>query len=351
MAGFAIAMSSQVSAQDASPAGEELEEVIVSGIRASMRDSLEVKRESIQVVDAISAEDVGDFPDKNIGEAIQRVPGVQINRQDGEGRSVSIRGADQSLIRVELNGVSALSLTVGGGRDVDFRDLPVEFVSRVEVVKTPTAEMTEGGIGTVRVITRKPFDNPEGYLAGSVQGVYSDLADATDPKFAIIGSKNFFDNTLGVLLSAQYETRHIDSNNARTTGWLRRAPTPTGPGATPGRGTDVNADGTLDWIPEIPRYIIDRRETTREAFNGVVQWKPSENFSMYLDGTYAKGQEDVSSMLMQLGGAAGLIDYANSRWARTTRSTTSNSPAAPRSRSISPIATSMASSSASNTTR
>jgi iron complex outermembrane receptor protein len=312
LTGLAIAVSAQVSAQQPAAPAEEMEEVVVSGIRASMRNSLEIKRESIQVVDAISAEDVGDFPDKNIGEAIQRVPGVQINRQDGEGRSVSIRGADQSLIRVELNGVSALSLTVGGGRDVDFRDLPVEFLSRVEVVKTPTAEMTEGGIGTVRVITRRPFDSPEGYLAGSVQGVYSDLADATDPKFALIGSKTFFDNTLGVLLSTQYEQRHINSNNARTTGWLRRAPTATGPGATPGRGTDVNADGTLDWIPEIPRYIIDRRETTRQAFNGVVQWRPSENFSMYLDGTYAKGREEVSSMLMQLGGAAGLIDYANS---------------------------------------
>ena len=243
-----------------------------------MRDSLEVKRESIQVVDAISAEDVGDFPDKNIGEAIQRVPGVQINRQDGEGRGVSIRGADQSLIRVELNGVSALSLTVGGGRDVDFRDLPVEFVSRVEVVKTPTPEMTEGGIGTVRVVTRHPFDNPEGFLAGSVQGVYSDLADAYDPKIALIGSKIFLDGKLGVLLSTQFETRHINSNNARTTGWLRRAPTATGAGATPGRGTDVNADGTLDWIPEIPRYIIDRRETTRQAFNGVMEWRPTDDF-------------------------------------------------------------------------
>jgi TonB-dependent receptor len=312
LAGLAIAASAQVSAQQAAPAAEEMEEVVVSGIRASMRNSLEVKRASIQVVDAISAEDVGDFPDKNIGEAIQRVPGVQISRQDGEGRGVSIRGADPSLIRVELNGVSALSLTVGGGRDVDFRDLPVEFLSRVEVVKTPTAEMTEGGIGTVRVFTRKPLDSPEGYLAGSVQGVYSDLADAYDPKIALIGSKTFFDNTLGVLLSTQYEQRHINSNNARTTGWLRRAPTATGAGATPGRGTDVNADGTLDWIPEIPRYIIDRRVTTRQAFNGVVQWKPTENFSMYLDSTYAKGREEVSSMLMQLGGAAGLIDYANS---------------------------------------
>ena len=69
--------------------------------------------------------------------------------------------------------------------------------------------------------------------------------------------------------STQYEKRHLNSNNARTTGWLRRAPTPTGAGATPGRGTDVNGDGTLDWIPEIPRYIIDRRETTRTG----IQWR------------------------------------------------------------------------------
>src|SRR6188508_1961894 len=312
LAGLAIAASAQVAAQDAAPTAEEIDTVIVSGIRASMRDSLEVKRESMQVVDAISAEDVGDFPDKNIGKAIQRVPGVQINRQDGEGRSVSIRGADQSLIRVELNGVSALSLTVGGGRDVDFRDLPVEFVSRVEVVKTPTPEMTEGGIGTVRVVTRKPLDDTDGYLAGSVQGVYSDLAESTDPKVALIGSEIFLDGTLGVLLSAQYESRHIYSNNARTTGWLRRAPPPAGPPLPPGRDSDVNFDGTRDWIPDIPRYIIDRRETSRQAFNGVVQWKPSDEFEIYLDSTYSKGREEVSSMLMQLTASAGLIDYANS---------------------------------------
>ena len=300
-----------MAAQQAESGPVEMEEVIVSGIRASMRDALEIKRESIQVVDAISAEDVGDFPDKNIGEAIQRVPGVQISRQDGEGRGVSIRGADPSLIRVELNGVSALSLTVGGGRDVDFRDLPVEFLSRVEVVKTPTAEMTEGGIGTVRVFTRKPLETPEGFMAGSVQGVYSDLADEIDPKLALIGSKTFLDGTLGVLLSGQFEKRHLDSNNARTTGWLQRPRTATGAGSIVGRYTDIDGDGTAEWIPEIPRYIIDRRETTRTAFNGVVQWQPNDNFSMYLDSTYAKGHEEVSSMLMQLGAAAGLIDYAN----------------------------------------
>ncbi|GFE83323.1 TonB-dependent receptor [Steroidobacter agaridevorans] len=291
----------------------ELEEVVVTGIRAGLRSSLEVKRESIQVVDAISAEDIGDFPDKNLGEALQRITGVQINRQDGEGRGVSIRGAEPGLNRVEINGVTALSVTVAGGRDVDFRDLPVEFVSRLEVFKSSTPEMTEGGIGgTVRVITRRPLDSTEPYLAGSTQMVYSDLAKEYDPKFAIIGSRTFLNNTLGVLGAATYEERHLDSHNARTTGWLRRAPAPTGLGATPGRGTDVNGDGTLDWIPEIPRYSLDRRETKRPAFLGIVEWAPSDTMKVFAEGSYAKAREQVSSMLMQLSAASGLIDYENS---------------------------------------
>lgn len=291
----------------------ELEEVVVTGIRAGLRSSLEVKRESIQVVDAISAEDIGDFPDKNLGEALQRITGVQISRQDGEGRGVSIRGAEPGLNRVEINGVTALSLTVGGGRDVDFRDLPVEFVSRLEVFKSSTPEMTEGGIGgTVRVVTRRPLDSTEPYLAGSTQMIYSDLAKEYDPKFALIGSRSFLNNTFGVLGAVTYEERHLDTHNARTTGWLRRALTPTGPGATPGRSTDVNRDGTLDWIPEIPRYALDRRETKRPAFLGIVEWAPSDGMKLFAEGTYAKAKEQVNSMLMQLNAAGGLIDYANS---------------------------------------
>lgn len=291
----------------------ELEEVVVTGIRAGLRSALEVKREAITIVDAISAEDIGDFPDKNLGEALQRITGVQISRQDGEGRGVSIRGAEPGLNRVEINGVTALSLTVGGGRDVDFRDLPVDFVSRLEVYKSSTPEMTEGGIGgTVRIITRRPLDSTEPYLAGSTQMIYSDLAREYDPKLAIIGSRTFLNNTLGVLGAATYEERHLDSHNARTTGWLRRAPAASGAGATPGRGTDVNGDGTLDWIPEIPRYGLDRRETKRPAFLGIVEWAPNEAVKVFAEGTYERAKEKVSSMFMQLSAATGLIDYANS---------------------------------------
>lgn len=304
-------------AQAAPPTGqtvepEAVEEIVVTGIRASLRSAMDVKRSSLQVVDTISAEDIGDFPDKNLSEALQRVTGVQISRQDGEGRGVSIRGADPSLNRVEINGSSALSLTVGGGdRAVDFRDIPVEFVSRLDVVKSPTADMAEGGIGgTVRVITRRPFDSKKPFVAGSIQGVYSNLAKEYDPKLALIGSRTFFNDTLGVLLSGTWENRHLNSNNARTTGWIRRAATATGAGATPGRSTDVNGDGTLDWIPEIPRLIIDRRETERKALSSVVEWRPNDDFKAYFDATYATAKEEVNSSFLQLGASGGLIDYS-----------------------------------------
>jgi iron complex outermembrane receptor protein len=299
-------------AAPATPNADQVEEIVVTGIRASLRTAMDVKRSSLQVVDTISAEDIGDFPDKNLSEALQRVTGVQISRQDGEGRGVSIRGADPSLNRVEINGSSALSLTVGGSdRAVDFRDIPVEFVSRLDVVKSPTADMTEGGIGgTVRVITRRPFDSKTPYVAGSVQGVYSNLAEEYDPKLALIGSKTFFDDKFGVLLSGTWEKRHLNSNNARTTGWIRRAATATGTGATPGRSTDVNGDGVLDWIPEIPRLIIDRRVTERKAVSGVLEWRPTDNFKAYLDATYATATEDVNSTFLQLGASGGLIDYS-----------------------------------------
>ncbi len=302
-------------ATNAAPAtkSDPLEEVVVTGIRAGLRSAVEVKRDAIQVVDAISAEDIGDFPDKNMGEALQRITGVQISRQDGEGRGVSIRGGDPGLNRVEVNGVTALSETVTGGRDVDFRDLPVEFVSRLEVIKSATPDMTEGGVGgTVRIVTRRPFDSTEPYLAASAQGVYSNLAESYDPKFSLIGSRTFLDDKLGVLLAANYEKRHLNSNNARTTGWLRRAPTATGPGATPGRGSDVNGDGTLDWIPEIPRDILDRRETKRSAFLGIFEFRPADSLTLFAEGSFARAKEDVSSMFLQLGASAGLIDYAKS---------------------------------------
>jgi len=303
---------------------EQIDEVVVTGIRAGLRNALTVKKDSPQIVDAISAEDIGDFPDKNLSEALQRVTGVQISRQDGEGRSVSVRGAEPNLIRVEVNGVAALPLTVAAGdRAVDFRDLPVEFVSRIEVVKTPTADMTEGGISTVRIVTRRPFDSAEPYIAGSVQGVYSDLAEETDPKLALIGSRQFFDGKLGGLIALQWEKRHLNDATANTTGWNRFAPIPAPPAAPPPppgcaaattRGAsrnDFNNDGVCEWYPQIPRYINNRRETDRKAVSTVLEFRPTDNFKVFWDAMYARGHEEVNNSLLQLNADGGLFDYAN----------------------------------------
>jgi iron complex outermembrane recepter protein len=320
-AATALLMQNVVLAQQAptanKPADEKLEEVSVTGIRASLRSSLDVKRDSIQTVDAISAQDIGSFPDKNLSEALQRVTGVQISRQDGEGRSVSVRGAEANLIRVEINGTGALPLSVGAGdRAVDFRDLPVEFVSRIEVVKTPTAEMIEGGISTVRIITRRPFDSTKPYIAASAQGVYSDLAEATDPKLAVFGSHLFFDDTFGALLALQWEKRHLYDAVANTTGWNRFSNTNAGTAcaaatARGARSNDFNADGICDWYPQIPRYQDNRRNTERQAASGVLEWRPTATFKTNLDITYARGKEDVDNSLLQLNADGGLFDYAN----------------------------------------
>ncbi|MGN6424597.1 MAG: TonB-dependent receptor [Asticcacaulis sp.] len=294
-------------AQDGDPSkvAKDSTVVVVTGIRAALRSAMNVKRDSDKVMDAITAEDIGKFPDKNLSESLQRVTGVQITRQDGEGRGVSIRGADPSLVRTEIDGATALSLTVGGGdRAVDFRDLPVEFVSRLEVVKSVTPDMTEGGLGgTVRVIMRKPFDSKKPFLAASAQGVYSSLAKTYDPKYSLIGSRQFFGGKLGVLASLNYEDRHLYNFKSLTTGWVRKV--------------DLNSDGVLDWTPDIPRPDIERRETTRMAYNTIVQWRPNERMEFYVEGNYAQGHELVNNMLLQLSASSGVVDASKTTLAAT----------------------------------
>ncbi|WP_347303108.1 TonB-dependent receptor [Croceibacterium sp. TMG7-5b_MA50] len=288
------------------PAGTEAadtaagNEIVVTGIRASLASALSAKRDSAQVIDAISAEDIGKFPDKNIGEALQRVTGVQISRAGGEGQSISIRGAEPALNRVEINGQTALSTNVGGGRAVEFRDLPVEFVNRLEVVKSATPDMTEGGLGgTVRIITRRPFDgNGESYLAGSAQGIYGDLADRIDPKFALIGSTLFNDDTMGVLLSATYEERSLWYDQLRTTGWRQ---IDANPGLAGVQALDLNNDGTGDFYPDIPRPIINRELTKRGSINGIFEWRPTDDLRMFVEGTHTRSDMDLDSQFLQLG--------------------------------------------------
>ncbi|WP_343610780.1 TonB-dependent receptor [Novosphingobium sp.] len=284
-------------------------DIMVTGIRQSLANALNAKRSSDQVIDAISAEDVGKFPDKNVGEALQRVTGVQIGRAGGEGSSVSIRGVDPGLVRVEVNGQSMLSTFAAAANGaatnpaVEFRDIPAEFISRLEVVKSATADMTEGGLGgTVRIITRRPFDSKKDYLAGSIQGVYGTTAGKVDPKASLIASHLFADGTLGVLVSGTYEKRSMWYDQAKTTGWrqIKKSATSTCTNLVQSGCVDLNGDGVGDFYPDIPRYAMYRETTQRYAVNSIIEWRPSSTFKLYLDTTYTRGRQTENDQFMQI---------------------------------------------------
>src|ERR1700730_17169560 len=167
LAAVAVLAQSPAPAQDGNSASaaepSQLQEVVVSGVRRSLENAISTKRDADVVVDAISAEDVGKFPTENVAESLQRVTGVQISRFRGQGQDVTIRGLPTDFTLVQLNGHTLTSAlgpsTQALSRSFDFTILPSEFVSKVEVYKTPSADMEEGGLaGTVIARTVRPLD-------------------------------------------------------------------------------------------------------------------------------------------------------------------------------------------------
>jgi TonB-dependent receptor len=171
-----------------------IETVVVTGIRASLENAQRIKQDSDVIQDSISAEDIGALPDRSVVESIQRIPGVAINKFQAsadpdhfsaEGSGVVIRGL--TYVRSELNGEDTFS--ANGGRELSFSDIPSELLSGVDVFKSPSADMIEGGIaGTVNLKTRLPFDSPGPLLAGTLQAAYNDLGDKTTPSGSILAS-------------------------------------------------------------------------------------------------------------------------------------------------------------------
>lgn len=209
----AILFAGTAHAQDAQdPEAVEVEEIIVTGIRSSLRSAQAIKQDSDVFVDAISAEDIGALPDRSVTEALQRVPGVSISRFAGandpdhfsvEGSGVVVRGL--TFVRSELNGRDTFS--ANNGRDLSFADVPPELLGSVEVFKNVSADMIEGGIaGTVNLNTRKPFDSPGRLMAVSVEGNYGDLEQKLTPTVSALISDRWETDAgeFGFLLSGVY---------------------------------------------------------------------------------------------------------------------------------------------------
>lgn len=305
---LAAMMPGQAFAQDTESDGPD---IVVTGFRGSVTAALEEKREASGVVDVIKAEDIADFPDNNLAESIQRVPGVAIARDGGEGRSISVRGLGPGFTRVRINGMEAIATTgssdagggVNRGRGFDFNVFASELFNSITVRKTASADVEEGSLGaTVDLQTARPFDYKDGLVvAGSAQGGWNDKVKEISPRFAGLVSWHNSDSSFGVLLSAAYSQRKVKEDGHSTVRW--------GPSGTNGgfnaastlQGwtvAQINAApanngsnwGSLLYHPRIPRYDSWEYDVRRLGITGTVQMRPNDGTLFTFEALYSNSK-------------------------------------------------------------
>lgn len=292
-AGLSLAIGAALPVAPAFAQEEQvMEEVVVTGIRSSLKKAMDTKRDSIGVVDAITAEDMGKFPDTNLAESLQRITGVAIDRQRGEGARVTVRGFGSDFNLVTLNG-RQMPTHSGFGRSFDFGDLASEGVSGVEVYKTGKANVPTGGIGaTINIKTTRPLEDP-GFKASFGAKAMNDTStitgDGFTPEFSGILSNTFADDTIGVAITASVQERNNGQASSSNTEWLER------PGANiadNGSNSNLPAADAIVGLPQQIIYTLDEWERTRTNGHVVFQWAPSETLTATLDYTYAKLELD-----------------------------------------------------------
>ncbi len=284
---------------DGEIAPEVAQDIVVTGMRASLQSAQAAKRNSAQIVDSIVADDIGKLPDVNIAEALQRVTGVQITRNQGEGSGIAIRGLTQ--IRTELDGRSIF--TASGGRNLSLEDVPSELLAAADVYKSPSADLIEGGIGgLINLRLRKPFDFAGFQAAAQVRGSYYDIADKVQPSASLMVSNrwNVGSGELGVLLSGSYQSTAFASDNVIGGNVTTRSDVYD----YNGNGFIGNAaDGTAEPGDAIRTPIgagLGKGYGSRDriGINGAIQWKPTDNLELYADGLYQHYNIKTNSVLL-----------------------------------------------------
>jgi TonB-dependent receptor len=260
---------------------DTLQEITITGIRASLERAQDIKRDAVGIVDAIAAEDLGKFPDSNIAEALQRVPGVAIDRNGGEGQFVTIRGFGPAFNTVLLNGRPIESET--GGREFSFDLYPSELIAGAEIFKTGTAHLDEGGIGaTINLKTARPLDLPDKKALLSAQAHYEDASRKATPQAFALYSRKFNDGKMGFLLSGSYQDRKSQEDFLTVEGWL---PTPVSSlSLAPGNSNPGNVTTAI-----IPRSTESGRriqERKRANIQTAFQAELSDTSLLTVDGFY-----------------------------------------------------------------
>lgn len=306
-------------AQNAAPAADAAspEAIVVTGFRRSLEAALNLKKNSVAAVDAIVAEDIAKFPDQNLAESLQRIPGISIVRDGGEGRSITVRGLSSQFTRVRVNGLETIATSTDGAsanrdRAFDFNVFASELFSSLVVHKTAEASLDEGSLGAVVDLnTGNPLAGKAG-LHGvfSAVGQYNDLSKKAGPRLAGMLSWKNDASTFGVSVSAAYSKMtqlELGNNSVRwvqtrfdsvngTPCYYSSATSNTGvqnSGGTYTNGRVAACDqAALSFHPRIPRYgeITHRRE--RLGLTASAQWEPSDKTKLSLDGLYSRFKED-----------------------------------------------------------
>ena len=305
----------------AATAASDPHEIVVTGVRASLERSIAIKRNSFGIVDAISAEDIGKFPDTNLAESLQRITGVSIDRVNGEGSQVTVRGFGPGYNLVTLNGrtlASSYDQSVGAddsgdgargfSRSFDFSNIASEGVKTLEVYKTGRAAVPSGGIGAaINVITRRPLDTNVSGVTGSI-GIKADY-DQSASDCVDCGSKVTPETTgyvswqndrhnFGVALFASYQKRDFSTVSATSNDWNIRT---LGDFLDPTNGfingatkiTNAPTDkSALVSVPNDSRYHFSDDEYERFNTQAVVQFKPIDSLTLTVDGLYVRNSEE-----------------------------------------------------------
>ncbi len=286
---------------------EDVEVIEVRGIRSSTEKNLSIKRLSTAMVDAITAEDIGKFPDKNVADSLQRVPGVVISRDGGEGSKVSIRGLSSDLTYTQLNGNFIASSPGEPSRSFDYMLLPSAMIETVEVYKSPEARIDEGGVGgTVLLKTRTPLNMESGSGIGQIEYTYSDVSDKYEPQFTGLYSWKNEDEDFGMLFGYTHQKRTNRTLSGSANDWYYtgdQAQDVNGNPITGAKGgvapVDVHGNVYDDhWVPQYTRASIYEEERERDGIQATMQWAPTDSLEITANYFHFKlGQDSTVSHL------------------------------------------------------
>ncbi|WP_019026104.1 TonB-dependent receptor [Colwellia piezophila] len=236
---------------------DKTEVIEVTGYRASELKSRDLKREAVGVVDAIVAEDIGKMPDENVAEALQRITGISITRENGEGSQVSVRGMAPNLNRITINGKTLTS--AGDDQSVGLEAFSSGLLERVEVFKTPGANQVEGSLGgSINLKTRRALDSKRRKIVVGAHADYSDLSQELDPKLQFTYIDQFFDKKFGFAGNLNYEKRHSRQDGLEVSGYIM----PTSMTGGKKRAGDLITDPAEGLLHSLPEGHPDR------MFNG-----------------------------------------------------------------------------------